>query len=150
MIDKSRPRFCMAVQDGMRAFITVGSTKFDALVQTVLSQPVLDSLRLEGYSDIVVQCGKSHIEGFADSETLWTFERHGVNVHMWRFKPSLEEEYNDADLVISHAGSGTILDVLRKGKPMIVIPNPTLLDNHQQELAEALSTLGHLKVTTVR
>lgn len=46
-------------------------------------------------------------------------------------------------------GSGTILDVLRMGKPMIVIPNPTLLHNHQEELASALEELGHLKATTV-
>lgn len=46
-------------------------------------------------------------------------------------------------------GAGTILDVLRMGKPMIVIPNPTLLDNHQEELASALEELGHLKATTV-
>ena len=46
-------------------------------------------------------------------------------------------------------GSGTILDVLRMGKPMIAIPNPTLLHNHQEELASALEELGHLKATTV-
>lgn len=46
-------------------------------------------------------------------------------------------------------GSGTILDVLRLGKPLIVVPNPTLLDNHQEELASALAELGHLQSTTV-
>lgn len=70
-------------------------------------------------------------------------------VKLWKFKPSLEEEYERADLVISHAGSGTILDVLRLGKPLIVVPNPTLLDNHQEELASALAELGHLQSTTV-
>ncbi|THH18496.1 hypothetical protein EW146_g2504 [Bondarzewia mesenterica] len=133
----------------MRAFVTVGSTKFDSLVQAVLSQPVIDTLRLKGYSKLVVQCGKSHIVGFADSETSWTFETSGIKIEMWRFKPSLEEDCNAADLVIGHAGSGTILDVLRKGKPLIIVPNPTLLDNHQEELADALSALGHLKASTV-
>ena len=32
---------------------------------------------------------------------------------------------------------------------MIVIPNPTLLDNHQEELASALQSMGYLKSTTV-
>jgi UDP-N-acetylglucosamine transferase subunit ALG13 len=46
-------------------------------------------------------------------------------------------------------GSGTILDVLRMPKPMIVVPNPTLLDNHQEELASTLEEMGHLKAATV-
>ena len=49
----------------------------------------------------------------------------------------------------SDAGSGTILDVLRLHKPLIVVPNPTLLDNHQEELADALAGLGHVKATAV-
>lgn len=32
---------------------------------------------------------------------------------------------------------------------MIVVPNPTLLDNHQEELASALAALGHLKTSRV-
>jgi beta-1,4-N-acetylglucosaminyltransferase len=37
------------------------------------------------------------------------------------------------------SGSGSILDALRTGVPVIVVPNETLLDNHQVELAEALA-----------
>lgn len=46
-------------------------------------------------------------------------------------------------------GSGTILEVLRLGKPMIVVPNGTLLDNHQEELSSALDAMGYLRSTTV-
>lgn len=45
-------------------------------------------------------------------------------------------------------GSGTIIDTLRSNKPLIVVPNPTLLDNHQVDLAEELDKLGHLKSST--
>jgi len=34
-------------------------------------------------------------------------------------------------------------------KPMIVVPNPTLLDNHQEELASTLEEMGHLRTATV-
>ena len=36
-------------------------------------------------------------------------------------------------------GSGSILDALRVAVPLVVVPNETLLDNHQVELAEALA-----------
>ncbi|KAG5639528.1 hypothetical protein H0H81_000673 [Sphagnurus paluster] len=132
----------------MLAFVTVGSTRFDSLVQSVLEPSVLASLRRKGYTKLVVQCGNSSFElerSLAFGARNLTLERDGVAIELWKFKPTLQEEYESADLVISHAGSGTILDVLRLGKPLIVVVNPTLLDNHQQELASALADLGHLQ-----
>jgi beta-1,4-N-acetylglucosaminyltransferase len=41
-------------------------------------------------------------------------------------------------------GTGTILDALRIKVPLIVVPNPALLDNHQQELAEELAAQGYV------
>ncbi|THH33852.1 hypothetical protein EUX98_g270 [Antrodiella citrinella] len=134
----------------MHAFVTVGSTRFDTLVQTALSDVVLDALRAKGYSRIVVQCGNSDFDchAFKQAGDTWVRRDEG-EVEVWRFKPSLQEEYEQADLVISHAGSGTILDVLRLRKPLIVIPNETLLDNHQEELASSLADLGHLRASTI-
>jgi beta-1,4-N-acetylglucosaminyltransferase len=149
----------------MIVFVTVGTTKFDLLVQNILSEPVLHILRLKGYSSLVVQCGKSKLGTI--SETNWPIEKDGIRVEVWPFKASLHSEYSRADLVISHAGlsvfpaicqreysyrnagSGTILDVLRLGKPLIVVPNPTLLGNHQNEIASSLAALQHLKASAV-
>ncbi|CCM02397.1 uncharacterized protein FIBRA_04495 [Fibroporia radiculosa] len=133
-------------------FVTVGSTRFDTLVQAVLSDSVLDALRSRGYSRLVVQSGNSDFDASsfeASGEGLTRTAADGIDIEVWKFRPSLQEEYEQAGLIISHAGSGTILDVLRLGKPLIVVPNPTLLDNHQQELADALAALGHLQSSTV-
>ncbi|KAI0341574.1 glycosyl transferase, partial [Trametopsis cervina] len=138
---------------GMLAFVTVGSTRFDGLVQRALSEAVGDSLRSKGYTQLVVQCGNSDFDasGFNRAGDIWTRRRKdGVVVEVWRFKPTLQKEYERADLVISHAGSGTILDVLRLQKPLIVVPNSTLMDDHQQELATSLADLGHVKAATVQ
>ena len=153
----------------MHAFVTVGSTRFDTLVQAVFTEDVLSSLYRKGYTRLVVQCGNSTFElaSTIKNGNTHKMNRAGVDIEFWSYKPSLQEDYEKADLVISHAGrhllsygrvvmgffellgSGTILDVLRMGKPMIVIPNPTLLHNHQEELASALEELRHLKATTV-
>ena len=91
----------------MRVLITVGSTRFDALVEAALSQPVLNALTQKGYSDAVIQCGSSQVEVddvFSPTERERNVRRYGVNIDVWRFKPSLDEEYDAANLVIGHAG----------------------------------------------
>jgi beta-1,4-N-acetylglucosaminyltransferase len=89
----------------MRVLITVGSTRFDALVEAALSQPVLNALTRKGYSDVVVQCGNSQVDDvFSPTEREQNVRRYGVNIDVWGFKPSLDEEYDAADLVIGHAG----------------------------------------------
>ncbi len=43
----------------MLVFVTVGSTRFDALVQAALSDRVLAALSQAGYTTIAIQCGNS-------------------------------------------------------------------------------------------
>ena len=92
--------------DRMHVFVTVGSTRFDALVQKVLSEPVLGVLRAKGYQTLDVQCGDSEFDASLlsrDAEDHW--EGVGeLETSVWRFKPTLKEDYERADLVISHAG----------------------------------------------
>lgn len=42
------------------------------------------------------------------------------------------------------AGSGSIFETLRLRKPLIVVVNEDLMDNHQSELAEELAERKHL------
>ena len=46
-------------------------------------------------------------------------------------------------MLISTVGSGSILEALRVGVPLIVVPNRDLLDDHQLELAEELAAQGY-------
>ncbi|KAG8743691.1 N-acetylglucosaminyldiphosphodolichol N-acetylglucosaminyltransferase catalytic subunit alg13 [Ceratobasidium sp. 414] len=134
-------------------FATVGSTKFDDLARAVLSSEVLGALCARGFSELVFQCGNSDIASLVPrsstgDEWNWTDDKTGMGISVWRFKPELAKNFEQAGLVISHAGSGTILEVLRLPRPMVVVPNETLLDNHQVELANALGELGHLFAST--
>ncbi|KZO95293.1 glycosyltransferase family 1 protein [Calocera viscosa TUFC12733] len=122
-------------------FVTVGSTKFTSLIKTVISEHCLGALKKAGYEKLVVQCGNSEVD-----PREWSAE--GLSVQVWRFAPSIMPFVQSADLVISHAGSGTILDVLRAGKPLIAVPNTSLMDNHQAELADALAKQGYIGVAT--
>lgn len=90
----------------MLAFLTVGSTKFDSLVQAALSEAVLNSLVQKGYTELIIQCGNSDFElaSSTNHQEVLNLVRNEVNITLWKFKPSLEEEYRRADIVISHAG----------------------------------------------
>lgn len=41
-------------------------------------------------------------------------------------------------------GAGTVLDAMRLDVPIIVVPNTSLLDNHQAELAGELERQGYV------
>ena len=92
----------------MQAFVTVGSTKFDDLIDAIASEDFLTTLSTNGYTRLVVQYGNSKLRQSFPSETT-----HGVEVTAWSFKPDLSKQYLASDLVISHAGlSGTLCPVL--------------------------------------
>lgn len=60
----------------------------------------------------------------------------------FEFTPSLAALLGGAALVVSHAGSGSVFEALAARRPLVVVPNPILMDNHQAELAEHLARAG--------
>lgn len=73
----------------------------------------------------------------------------GISIETTPYIRDIDEVFASSDLIISHAGSGSILTGLKMGKPMIVVPNTKLMDNHQVELAEVLQREGYLTMSTV-
>ena len=59
-------------------------------------------------------------------------------------RDSIDSEIASADLIISHAGAGTCLAALNAGKPLVVVINDNLMNNHQVELAEKLTQGGYV------
>lgn len=60
-----------------------------------------------------------------------------------------DEHFNKADLIISHAGMGTIISALTIGKPIIVMPrlasNHEHRNDHQLATARSFEELGYVK-----
>ncbi|CAG8558810.1 14735_t:CDS:2 [Cetraspora pellucida] len=63
---------------------------------------------------------------------------------------SLNQDMLESDLIISHAGSGSILESFRLNKPLIVVVNEDLMDNYQAELAIELENKGYLAYSSTR
>jgi UDP-N-acetylglucosamine transferase subunit ALG13 len=105
-------------------FVTVGTTDFDTLVQSVDS--LAPSLALKG----VMQIG------------------HGryIPAHLpyFRFAPTLEPYYGQASLVIAHGGLAITMEVLKLGLPLVSVNNPDRYDNHQEDLLFKMAEEGYL------
>jgi len=122
-------------------FVTVGTTKFEALVATATSEAFIEAIKQKGYDRMVVQYGN----GPTPPPYLPT---DSFTVEYYKFKPTLADDVREAALVISHAGAGTCLEVLEAGRPLLVIINEALADNHQVELASQLHQDGHCEYAT--
>ena len=69
----------------------------------------------------------------------------GLHVAWFEFTPSLAELMAGADLVISHAGSGSVFEALAAGKALVAVPNAALMANHQARPALCHRVLRFLK-----
>ncbi|XP_069687967.1 UDP-N-acetylglucosamine transferase subunit ALG13 [Periplaneta americana] len=121
-------------------FATVGTTKFDLFISTLSCQNILHTLSEKGYNKLTMQIGHG-------TEVPCTGLIHGVDVDYFRFKDSIADDIQKADLIISHAGAGSCLEALGAGKPLLVVINEDLMDNHQIELAQQLHSDGYLLYT---
>jgi beta-1,4-N-acetylglucosaminyltransferase len=107
-------------------FVTVGthSQGFDRLVRAA------DELARDLDEAVVIQRGRStYVPQYAEHVS---FIGGG----------EMDALMSEARVIISHAAAGTILQVLRQGKPLIITPRSKLFrehfDNHQEQLAIAL------------
>ena len=130
---------------GETALVTVGSTLFDALIRAVDSLEVAEALKDRGYSKLIIQLGNgNHLPSTLllagrGSDAGSGQAENGLLVEWFRFTPTLAKHIETASLVISHAGSASTFESLRAGKALVSVPNPKLMANHQQELAEELA-----------
>ena len=115
--------------------ITVGSTCFNELVKAC-DDPWFVKCMHEKYciNKIFMQIGTgSYIPQHPDI-VHFRFQSTGFAVSLAK-----------ATLVIGHAGAGTILDTLQGATPMIIVPNESLMNDHQTQLSQELSERGILQ-----
>lgn len=114
-------------------FVTTGTqAPFDRFIKII--DEVAESLDEE----IVVQAFKDKYEP--------------RNIKVVEFLPPDEfnQVFNQARLIVSHAGMGTVLSAMQKGKPIIIFPRFAALGEHRNEhqmaTAMKLNELGYVYV----
>lgn len=138
-------------------FVTVGTTRFDSLVAAVLSPEFVAACDKHECSRVRVQIGSSSLpDGLKRpelaEETVFSLSAAAdgkrsasrpVRFELYTLRPSLADDIAGAAFVVSHAGAGSIFEALRADKGLVVVVNDSLADNHQTELAEAMSKRGY-------
>ncbi|TGJ79074.1 hypothetical protein E0Z10_g9695 [Xylaria hypoxylon] len=138
------------------AFVTIGATAgFRSLLQEVVSPKFLTTLKSLNFTDLVVQCGPD-LEYFETIIPDHSQKSYGVKITAFSYAPDLNKYFTQASrsdddngkrecgVIISHAGSGSIIGALEFDSKLVAVPNPELMDNHQLEIAEEMESQGFL------
>lgn len=99
----------------MKVFVTVGSTQFNRLIQAI------DEQVLSSDYEVIIQ--------LADGKYI------PENHQYIRVTDNINQYFSDADIVICHAGAGSVFNLLELQKKMVVVPNSDRINDHQLDLA---------------
>lgn len=149
-------------------FVTCGATvPFPELVDLIVSAETFERLQKLGFGRVIVQFGrgygnqfKQQANGLGKAATNCSLDAQALGCESGCFfcvraldtveligieySTKVQEIVSTADLVVSHAGTGSILDSLRLNKPLIVCVNDRLMDNHQQQIADKFEEKGYV------
>jgi beta-1,4-N-acetylglucosaminyltransferase len=101
----------------LNIFVTVGTTEFDELIKAV-----------------DVSCGNQQ-DLLITAQISKSSSYDPLNIDYFEFSEEIESYIDKADVIITHAGAGSVYSMLEKRKRLIVVPNLSRIDLHQIELA---------------
>jgi len=116
----------------MKVFVSVGThpQQFDRLLKEL---------------DLLLESGKLKAEVFAQTGNSG-YEPKGFEWKKFVAEPRYSKRFAWADVVVSHGGAGTIINALRQGKKLVVVPRLEKFgehtNDHQLDLAKALEKQG--------
>jgi len=99
--------------EGYKVLVTVGTTAFDSMIEYL-------DVNFD-FNNAIFQIGPGTY--FPTKHPFIKFQRN------------LENDYVNFDIIITHAGAGTVYACLERKKKLIVVPNLERVDSHQLELA---------------
>lgn len=141
-------------------FVTVGTTQFDDLTDSVFSNEFAKASLDLGYESITIQIGRGkepiipenainfHYDA-EKSEWKWILTMNmdetekKLTYTVYRLKADIADDIKTSSLVISQAGAGSIFEALRAQKTLIIASNPALAGNHQVELLDEMTREHH-------
>lgn len=109
----------------MNIFVTVGTTSFDRLIENI---------------DVLANQLNELIITFQ----IANGEYKPKNGSYFEFTHDIDCYYTNADIIITHAGAGSIYRLLELNKKIIVVPNMERVDKHQIDIAKYMADNNHV------
>ncbi|MFB1051568.1 PssE/Cps14G family polysaccharide biosynthesis glycosyltransferase [Paraliobacillus sp. JSM ZJ581] len=76
------------------------------------------------------------------------YQSNQIEMYQFLTYEQMDQLYEQADLIITHAGTGSVITGLKKGKVIIAVPRLKKYrehnDDHQLQLIDAFENQGHL------
>ena len=86
---------------------------------------------------VVIQSGHTKIES-----------HENIDAYKFISFEEIQKLYEEADLIITHGGTGSIISGIKLGKKVIAVPRLSKYnehnDDHQKEIVEAFATKGYI------
>lgn len=109
----------------MRIFVTVGTTRFDSLIKAIDEK----------------LSGLEHEVTFQISDGIYKPK----NFKYFNFTEDIKNYFLESDIVITHAGAGSIYELLELRKKIIIVPNLDRVDKHQSDIADYMDSNNYAK-----
>uniref|UniRef100_A0A0D9V1K0 Glycosyl transferase family 28 C-terminal domain-containing protein n=1 Tax=Leersia perrieri TaxID=77586 RepID=A0A0D9V1K0_9ORYZ len=129
-------------EERVEVLLVLGGTEGSPEINVALLNMYYEMLRERKNRYIIWQTGP---EGFCEMESLVRSHRRLL---LTPFLHEMDIAYAAADVVVSRAGSMSCTEVLVTGKPSILIPLPTIVDDHQTKNAYIMADVMGAKVIT--
>lgn len=131
-------------------FVSLGTQDkpFNRIIDYVIS--LKENLKELQSEKIIIQLGQTKLLK-SDNERIKNLEN--ITIYDMLKPEKMKDIIKDSDIIITHAGVGTIMECLEMGKEIIVVPrkveNLEHVNNHQEEIAFEMEKKGFLtKVDT--
>ena len=131
-------------------FVSLGTQDkpFNRIIDYVIS--LKENLKELQSEKIIIQLGQTTLLK-SDNERIKNLEN--IIIYDMLKPEKMKNIIKDSDIIITHAGVGTIMECLEMGKEIIVVPrkveNLEHVNNHQEEIAFEMEKKGFLtKVDT--
>jgi UDP-N-acetylglucosamine--N-acetylmuramyl-(pentapeptide) pyrophosphoryl-undecaprenol N-acetylglucosamine transferase len=71
-----------------------------------------------------------------------TYYEHKIDCEIESFFDDISKKFKKAHIIITRSGGSSVAEILTSNKPVIFIPLPTALDNHQLENTKLITKIG--------